>query len=60
MSLYRDEIPQEQRVGGEPDDDDMPDDAYGPWYCANGCGYEVAYHNDICGECACEDDGDIY
>jgi hypothetical protein len=36
------------------------DDDEGPWHCANGCGYEVAYHNDICAECAGEDDGDLY
>jgi hypothetical protein len=28
--------------------------------CAVGCGYPVANHGEVCGECACEDDGGIW
>lgn len=27
------------------------------FFCSAGCGYPVKYDGDICGECACEDDG---
>lgn len=28
--------------------------------CVGGCGYPVSQPNDLCGECACEDDGAIW
>lgn len=36
------------------------DCASGNYRCAAGCGYPVAHPNQLCGECACEDDCDIW
>lgn len=51
---------EQSQMENAPETDEFAPDVGPPWYCAGGCGYEVVYRNDFCGECMCEDDGDIW
>jgi len=68
---YWENTPPEARPGGEYDPDHdaerypdgpepHPDGDFECGYeCAGGCGYPVDHPGELCGECACEDDGDV-
>jgi hypothetical protein len=53
QSIWRDQNPDDPDTPPPVEDDGDP-------RCVGGCGYPVERFGDLCGECACEDDGAIY